>query len=58
MFNKLTTKQKMIKLGEEMIGMMIERTQRGKERKGSKKAILKDNQQSINLIAPEMSTLL
>jgi len=29
MFDKLTTKQKMIKLGEEMIGMMIERTQRG-----------------------------
>ena len=29
MFNKLTTTQKMIKLGEEMIGMMIERTQRG-----------------------------
>ena len=29
MFDKLTTKQKMIKLGEEMIGLMIERTQRG-----------------------------
>ena len=29
MFNKLTTKQKMIKLGEEMIGFIIERTQRG-----------------------------
>ena len=29
MFNKLTTKQKMIKLGEEMIGLIIERTQRG-----------------------------
>jgi|TARA_R110001606_G_scaffold394076_2_gene564646 hypothetical protein len=29
MFDKLTTTQKMIKLGEEMIGMMIERTQRG-----------------------------
>lgn len=29
MFDKLTTKQKMIKLGEEMIGMMIKRTQRG-----------------------------
>ena len=29
MFNKLTTTQKMIKLGEEMIGLIIERTQRG-----------------------------
>ena len=29
MFDKLTTKQKMIKLGEEMIGMMIKRTQKG-----------------------------
>ena len=29
MFNKLTTLQKMIKLGEEMIGLIIERTQRG-----------------------------
>lgn len=29
MFDKLTTTQKMIKLGEEIIGMMIERTQRG-----------------------------
>ena len=29
MLDKLTTTQKMIKLGEEMIGMMIERTQKG-----------------------------
>jgi len=29
MLDKLTTAQKMIKLGEEMIGLMIERTQRG-----------------------------
>jgi len=29
MFDKLTTTQKMIKLGEEMIGLIIERTQRG-----------------------------
>ena len=29
MFNKLTTLQKMIKLGEEMIGMIIKRTQEG-----------------------------
>jgi hypothetical protein len=29
MFDKLTTTQKMIKFGEEMIGLIIERTQRG-----------------------------
>ena len=29
MFNKLSTKQKLIKMAEEIIGMMIERTQRG-----------------------------